>query len=261
MARKELITDPRIGNDNVGLMVSRGQGIHLGHVALHMQMLADNSRNIMGFGSSEKSGMFGNPFTPDQKRRALQGLWGGAFRIIELQDIGASDRLTDWADYVLDRIERNQLPAPTDLYAGSKVEARWYEQHFASLKGAPSYRRGAFEVWENPETGRRIHILDRDATPDLSASQVRTLIEQRDPAWKSLVPAKLWDFYEWEYPAHLRTAVVMNFDDYDGQIWPYDGQYPVGTKLIDPSGVTLILRDDGKWRPRTDAESGKSMGD
>lgn len=186
MARKELTVDPRITNDRVGLMVTRGQGIHLGHVALQAQMLADNSRNIVAFGSSEKSGAFGNPFTTEQKRHALHGLWGAAFKIIELQDIGASDRLTDWADYVFDRIDRNQLPEPTDIYAGSKVEARWYEGHFASLDGAPSYRRGSFDVWENRRTGRRIHILDRDMTPDLSASQVRTLIEQRDPAWKAL---------------------------------------------------------------------------
>lgn len=258
MARKELVTDPRIANDRVGLMVTRGQGIHLGHTALHAQMLVDNSRNIMAFGSSEKSGVFGNPFTPEQKRRAIQGLWGTAFKMIELQDIGASDRATDWGDYVFDRIARNQLPEPTDIYAGSKTEARWYEHHFASLKGHPSFRRGAFEVWENPVTGKRIHILDRALTPDLSASQVRTLIEQRDPSWRELVPAKLWNFYEWEYPPHLRAAVEI-----DEPVWdePTEGLYPVGTKLAGPYGEILILRDDGRWRPRTAAEAGKSMGD
>lgn len=258
MARKELVIDPRIGNDCVGLMVTRGQGIHLGHVALQTQMLVDNSRNIVAFGSSQKSGEFGNPFTTDQKRRALQGLWNGAFKMIELQDIGASDRVTDWADYVFDRIARNQMPEPTDLYAGSKTEARWYQQHFAELSGPPSYTRGAFEVWENETSGKRIHILDRDKHVQISASQVRTLIEQRDPAWRDSVPAKLWDFYEWEYPPELRAAI--NLSDFDDRGADQDA-YPVGTKAITGDGQIVILRDDGKWRPRTAAENTKSMGD
>ena len=258
MARKDLSIDPRIGNDRVGLMVTRGQGIHIGHTALQAQMLVDNSRNIVAFGSSQKSGEFGNPFTTDQKRRALQGLWDGAFKIIELQDIGASDRASDWADYVFDRIQRNQLPEPTDLYAGSVTEARWYSAHFADLSGPPAFTRGAFQVWENHGSGKRIHILDRDQHIRLSASQVRTLIEQRDPSWREFVPAKLWDFYEWEYPPELRAAVEI-----PAQKWAYpeDGRYPVGTKLVGHDGKILILRDDGKWRPRTAAESGKSMGD
>ena len=258
MARKELLIDPRIGNDSVGLMLTRGQGIHLGHTALQAQMLVDNGRNIVAFGSSQKSGEFGNPFTTDQKRRALQGLWNGAFKIIELQDIGASDRASDWADYVFDRIARNQLPEPTDLYAGSVTEARWYRQHFADLDGPPSFTRGAFQVWENADTGRRIHILDRDQGLRLSASQVRTLIEQRDPSWRDFVPAKLWDFYEWEYPPELRAAVEMPAGSWS---LPEEGHYPVGTKLLGQDGEILILRDDGKWRPRTAAESGKSLGD
>jgi nicotinamide mononucleotide adenylyltransferase len=258
MARKDLVIDPRIGNDRVGLMVTRGQGIHIGHTALQAQMLVDNSRNTVALGSSQKSGEFGNPFTTDQKRRALQGLWDGAFKIIELQDIGASDRASDWADYVLDRIARNQLPEPTDLYAGSITEARWYRRHFADMGGAPAFTRGAFQVWENGTTGKRIHILDRDLNIRLSASQVRTLIEQRDPSWRAFVPARLWDFYEWEYPPELRAAVEI---DPSNWAYPEDGEYPVGTKLVGPDGEILVLRDDGKWRPRTPAELGKSMGD
>jgi hypothetical protein len=75
MARREI--DPLIGNDRVGLMITRGQVEHLGHVALKAQMMLDNGRNIIGFGSSQKSGVLGNPLTPDQKRRAQLGAWGG----------------------------------------------------------------------------------------------------------------------------------------------------------------------------------------
>lgn len=258
MARKDIQIDPRIGNPRVGLMITRGQIVHLGHTALMAQMAVDNNRNIIGFGSSQKSGEPGNPLTSDQKRRAQIGLWGDAFKMIFLQDIGATDRNTDWADYVLDRIRANQLPEPTDFYAGSLHEARWYEERFAPLRGAPSYVRGKFKVWENPEIGKRIHILDRQAESGISSSEIRALIEQRDHTWHAFVPAKLWDFYEWEYPGHLRAAVTIDAMD----PLPSADRYPVGTKLIragDPD--VLILRDDGRWRVRTDAESGKSMGD
>lgn len=269
MVRKRIEIDPRIGNQRTGLMVARQQIKTIAHATLEAQMVMDNSRNISAFGSCQKSGVFDNPLTPDQRKRAHQGVWGDAFSIVYLEDIGATDRSTDWADYVFDRIASHQLPEPTDLYAGSIHDARWYEQHFASLKGAPSYTRGEFQVWEDERTNKRIHILDRSVS-GISASMVRTLIERRDPAWKTYVPAKLHDFYEWEYPPALRDAIELGEDE-NG--WPGLDDVPAGTKGIqrfhseelDKPGElgdeVFILRPDGKWRPRTEAENGKSMGD
>jgi hypothetical protein len=260
MARKKIEVDSRIGNDRTGLMITRGQVEHLGHGALKAQMMLDNSRNVIGFGSSQKSGEFGNPLTQDQKKRAQQGAWGDVFSMVFLQDIGATDRSSDWADYVFDRITTHQLPEPTDLYAGSVHEARWYEDHFAPLKGPPTYRRGLFDVWESFETGKRIHILDRKLHIAISSSEVRTLIERRDPDWHDMVPAKLWDFYDWEYPPHLRDAIDLSEIE---EFWPDTKNFPIGTKGIwDGNGDTVyILRADGKWRPRTDADDAKSLGD
>jgi len=264
VARKRLEIDPRIGNDRMGLMITRGQVEHLGHAALKAQMMLDNSRNIISFGSSQKSCEFGNPLTSDQKKRAQQGAWGDAFSIVFLEDIGATDRSTDWADYVFDRIKTHQLPEPTDFYAGSVHEARWYESHFAPMRGAPSFQRGMFQVWESNETGKRIHILDRSTNLAISSSEVRTLIERRDPAWKDYVPAKLWDFYDWEYPPELRDAIKLSSSGPSS--WPVEGypadQMPTGTKgIVDGSDDVMILRADGKWRARTDADSAKSLGD
>lgn len=256
--------DPRIGLDRVGLFLTRGQIEHAGKTAVYAQMLTDNSRNTICYGSSEKFGVLGNPLNPDQKRRAIQGLWGAeAFDLVFLEDIGATDNLTDWADYVFQAIGESGKAEPTDLYAGSINDARWYEAHFASLNGAPSYRRGLFDVWENPESGKRIHILDREKHIRISSSDVRSMIERRDPAWRDHVPAKLWAFYEWEYPGHLRTAIPLDGGPED---WPDLDACPAGTKGIrvadmDGTKEVLILRADGKWRPRTAAESGKSLGD
>lgn len=257
MGRKQIDVDPRIGNKRTGLLVTRGQIDHLGHGAHKSQMLVDNSTNIVAFGSSQKWGVYDNPLDSDQKRKAQQGVWGDAFKIVFLQDIGATDRSTDWGDYVFDRIKTNQLPEPTDLYAGSKHEARWYEHHFASLKGDPSYTRGMFQVWENEETGKRIHILDRNVHVPISSSEVRSMIERRDPHWHNFVPQKLWAFYEYEYPPELRAAVEIDACE--------SADLPVGTKGVyrdDPQKVIHILRDDGKWRPRNEAEiNAKSLGD
>lgn len=259
MTRKKIEIDPRIGNDRTGLMITRGQIEHLGHAALKAQMMLDNGRNIIGFGSSQKSREFGNPLTSDQKKKAQQGAWGDVFSIVFLQDIGATDRSTDWADYVFDRIRTHQLPEPTDFYAGSVHEARWYEDHFATMKGAAPVERGLFKVWENKTTGKRIHILDRQSNLGISSSEARTLIERRDPAWKNFVAAKLWDFYDWEYPPELRDAILLQDDE--GK-WPGPESYPIGTKgMRDGCDTVEILRADGVWRPRTDADNAKSMGD
>jgi hypothetical protein len=258
MTRKKLSIDPRIGNDRVGLMLSRQQITTIGHTALQSQMVVDNSTNILGQGSCQISGVVDNPLTPDQRRLALEGLWGAAFKQVFLQDIGATDRSTDWCDYVLDRIRAAQLPEPTDLYSGSVHEARWYEDRFASLQGPPSFTRGMFQVWENPKTRKRIHILDRNTHVPISASQVRSMIERRNDQWRNFVPQKLHDFYEWEYPPHLRAAVTLSNPEEMAEL------YPVGTKGVMPEddSVIYILRADGKWRPRTEAElKAKSLGD
>ena len=179
--------------------------------------------------------------------------------MIFLEDIGATDRSTDWGDYVFDRIASNQLPEPTDLYAGSKHEARWYEHHFASMAGERSYTRGMYDVWENPDNGKRIHILDRKLHVPISSSEVRSMIERRDPGWRSFVPQKLWDFYEWEYPPHLRSSLEFSSPDE----FPTEG-YPVGTKAViaDAPDEIYVLRDDGKWRVRPESElTAKSLGD
>lgn len=260
MARKPTPgIDPRIGNDRVGLMISRQQVEHLGHSAIKAQMMLDNATNILGSGSSEKAAVPGNPLSPDQKLRAQKGLWGDSFKMVFLQDIGATDRTTDWADYVFDRIRSHQMPEPTDFYAGSTHEARWYESHFAVAKGDPTGVRGNFVFWENPITGKRLHILDRSKHLPISSSEVRDLIERRDDTWKSFVPARLWDFYEWEYPPHLRVAIT-----WDGEDFPPSDRHPVGTTCIRTAHSDLVwsLRDDGKWRVRDPKEAGlKSLGD
>ena len=256
MARKELTLDPLIGNARVGFVVARLQGLHRRHADLLNRMRSDNGRNIIGLGSVQKSGQPGNPFTPDQRRQSVAALWGDRFKILMLQDIGATDNNSDWADYVFDRMRVANMPLPTDFYSGSRHDARWYEDHFVPIRGEPDYVSDGFMTWERG--GKRVHILDRTAGEAISSSEVRTLIERRDPEWRRHVPAILHAFYEWHYPGELRAAVRIGRED----DFPASDAYPVGTKLVrEGSDLIHVLRDDGKWRVRSDAENGKSLGD
>ena len=113
-----------LGNDRVGLFVGREQIKTWGHFALEQQMVGSHSRNIWGMGSVEKSGIPGNPLTPEQRALAHRGIWGDAFDIVPLEDIGATEDIGEWAAYVRASIAAQDLPEPTDFYAGSIEEAR-----------------------------------------------------------------------------------------------------------------------------------------
>lgn len=86
---------------------------------------------------------------------------------------------------------------------------------------------------------------------------MRALIEARAPAWREYVSARLWDFYEREYPPELRVPLP-------GARPPMHGVVPLGTRFVcdeDPDTV-LVLRADGKWRPEAlELEMAKSLGD
>lgn len=237
----------------VGLLISRCQVVHFGHLAQMQRMLRDNPVNLVGQGSAQRHGVKGNPLTAEQKTRAHNALWGPNFRAFRLYDIGATDEPEEWMDYVLSVIRQAELPEPTDLYAGSVSDARWYEGYFTPLSSPGVASENGVMIWENEKTGRRIHIMDRDAAHPFSSSLARALIEARDDRWKDMVPRALWDFYEREYPPHLRQPL----DEIDPT-----KVYPMGTLLRSADeGRILMLRADGKWRERRVSEDAKSLGD
>lgn len=207
------------------------------------------------------------------KLEASDILFGkGAVDTVCLDDIGVTDQPSEWCDYVFAEIEAAGLPEPTDFYSGSWSDARWYGGHFANLDSGSLSSDGLFEVLTDPTTGKRIHIFDRAANTGVSSSDVRALIENRDPAWQDLVAPVLHDFYEQHYPPHLRAPIFLPADR---AAWPKLGDVGKGTRgTLDPhlaqgaqdwrgpEGLqgTFVLRADGKWRPYR-AETGKSLGD
>jgi len=254
----------RIEN-RVGLMITRGQIEHHGHAVLKQRMIRDNGFNIIGFGSCDKFRQPGNPLTAEEKLAAHEILWGDKFSHVFLQDLGATDHPDEWIDYVLSKIRSQHLPAPTDFYAGSKQEARWYTGHFSSLEGEPSYSSGGFEVWEDAVTGRRIHIADRTLGQAYSSSRVRALIEARDPDWQAEVDEKLFRFYEQVYPPGMRVPVEVHTapQGCKSLLQALALQHPVGTRVVHTAtGEMQILRDDGKFRTYDPVdETAKSLGD
>lgn len=236
MGRKEPLIDPRIGSGRVGLIVTDAQVIDLSLAAIFGQMLADNDTNIIALASCDKSGIPGHPFTPAQRIAAIRGLYGAAFRIVELQDLGPPVRPRDHGDYVLDRVAKSQLPAPTDVYVRTTAEALCYQNRIGSLSGKIG-RRGVFTVWMSAH-GKRIHIMDRGIDPMPGQAEARALIEQRHPSWKEMVPAKLWKFYDWEYPGHLRVAIEASRD-----VPVSADEVPPGTRFMDLEGTITVKEE------------------
>jgi hypothetical protein len=242
MARgKTSLRPPDARTGRTGLIVADFQTLHWGHVRLLSQMLGSVDLGIVAIGSTQLHGIGGHPFTFDQKKEMVQALFGDAFRFLPLQDIDASLETGDWLNYVLARIKAAELPAPTDYFTGSEIDARYYTAYFASLDD-PSSPCGAGRIYRHPSNGRQLHVLDRQAHPMKSGREIRFLIENRDAHWQQSVPPLLWPYIEQHYPPHLRTAIRV-----DGT--PPEN-VPVGTRcILNATGEVLALRDDGKWRP------------
>lgn len=265
MGRKDMTTHPDIGSGRVGLIVAEMQGVHHGHRGLVSTMLGECDVSIVAFGSCEKHGILGHPFTFEQRKAMLEGVFGPQLKFVQLQDIDASIDNEAWMRYVLDRITKSGLPAPTDYFSGSAIDAKWYEDHFASVSG-PGQRTGlvttyARKIDDQPE--RRLHIIDRSQLGLPSGRDIRFLIERRDNEWKRFVPARLWRYIERNYPPNLRQALLCTMASL-----PAADSYPVGTRaLASPTIVLdggktrslLELKDDGEWRPVKDGPDEKTL--
>lgn len=239
------------------LAVVETQTLHDGHVWLLSAMLGGCDTIIVAPGSCDKHGIYGHPWTFEQRREMIRGVFGDRFHFVPLHDIDASVDHGAWMNYVLKRIREEGLPEPTDYFTGSAVDARWYEGHFPAPHGKGEHS-GIVTTYrgQGEKAGRSLHIVDRDAMATPSGREVRFLIERRDPAWRQHVPERLWNYIEWNYPPHLRQAIKAPG-------LPADNLYPVGTRLIltdqaeaqrkgVPQDTLLVLRHDGVWRPHRD---------
>ncbi|MFA5489924.1 MAG: hypothetical protein WC284_12005 [Candidimonas sp.] len=203
----------------VALAIMRIQPLHKGHTLLIQRMLEDNDVVIIGIGSAQLSGVMGNPFPWDIRKQMIDRVFGrrlpstdaiedlqpsDRLRIVPIADIGAMDDTSDWVNYVLEKIESMKMPLPTDYYGGSKIDARWYWPYFVG-ESPIEYNSSEETIIDSGD--RRIHLLNRDSNNFISATEIRTLIEMRDPEWKLWVPARIHDIVEEHYPGKFRRAI------------------------------------------------------
>lgn len=247
MTRRTFSLHPDIGHgadrERVGLAVMEVQTLSLGHLRILTAMAAACGTAIVALGSCQKHGVHGHPFTFDQRKTMIEGVYGDRFRFVALQDIDASGDNDDWLQYVLSRIRAMQLPTPTDCFSGSAIDARWYESGFAPI-GVPAYGSAGISTYERD--GRRLHVVERSVSGIPSAREIRFMIERRDADWKAHVPAILWNFVERQYPPQLRQTIVV---PHVAAMEALD--VPVGTRarLAAKPDEINEYKDDGRWRP------------
>lgn len=216
--------DLALGTGRVALAIGRFQPPHNGHVGLFRRMLGENDIVIVGVGSTQHKHELRHPFAWEQRRAMLACLFGKTLRIVPLTDLDSLDTTDEWVAYVIGKLAKQRLPEPTDYYTGSPADAKWYVGHFARLTD-PVVRGGdRVTTHQSPVTGRRLHVVARDPAMPVSASDLRSLIERRDPDWKQWVPAGIVDDIERSYPGHLRIALRRTGD------FPRD--VPLGTAVI-----------------------------
>lgn len=242
--RRDYEEAPHIGSGRVGLVVARMQPPHRGHAGLINLMRSDCDVAIVAFGSTQHSRVMRHPFTFEQRVEMIRAMFGPTVKPLPLVDIDSNVNTDDWADYVLDKIRKLNLPEPTDFYTGSVQDAKWYVNRFAQLTD-PMIQVGTTRTYTSPRENKRLHILDRSLLDLPPAEEIRSLIERRDDEWKNYVPARLLNFIEWNYPPELRVALI-------GSQLPEADAMPVGTrftlKAADGSSSLYRLHDDGKWR-------------
>ncbi len=229
-----------LGSGRIGATVGEFQLYKSEYDNLLRPMVRDCDTRIVCIGSRDKYGVLGHPFTFEQRKAMIEAVHGPVFTFVALDDIDTVET-EDWVRYVLKAISGQGLPQPTDFYVGSESEAGWYAPAFPDTPRwatAEEHRRHD----GRSDLGRRLHVLGR--TPEMiSAREIRTWVEQRNPRWREHVPARLWKFVEWHYPPRIRTA-VQSPDK------PDPNAYPVGTRLrIQGQGTILELKADLQWRP------------
>ena len=246
MATKKDYEDaPHIGSGRVGLTVMRMQPPHRGHIELINLMRADCDVAIVAFGSTQQSRVMRHPFSFEQRLEMVRATFGLSIKPLPLVDIDSNLSIEDWSGYVLDKVRKLNLPAPTDYYTSSTHDAKWYAGHFAKLSD-PVIDLGLVKTYTSPSAGRRLHVYDRTALEIPPAEEIRSLIERRDPEWRNFIPARLVDYIEWNYPPELRMPLR-------GETLPDPASVPAGTlfTLAAPqkAPITYCLHGENGWLP------------
>lgn len=184
--------------NRVGLAVVRLQPLHNGHCRIIDSMIRAHHTVILGIGSTQKNREKDNPWTFEERKKMVHNVYGDRVKIIQLKDLGTTEKTNDWVDYVLDKIRKVGLQEPTDYYTGSKADAVFYLGRFKL--DDDSKDEHIFK-----ENSKRLHIIERTDTVIPSATELRTFIELRNDGWKEWVPRVNWEIVENNFPEEFRV--------------------------------------------------------
>jgi len=151
-----------------GLACMRLQPLHIGHKRLIDRMLSECERVYIAVGSAQEEGTKRNPISYINRRRLIESLYvekwlEGKLRVVPADDI---DDFPNWSKYILSLIPE----IIHKYYAGSEKDASAFK-HF-TVENYPKFE---------------IEILDRAEFP-VTATRIRKLFQQNNPAWKLHIP-------------------------------------------------------------------------
>lgn len=154
---------------NVGVILTRAQPIHLGHIGIIKQALKENEKVILVIGSANKSGTKRNPFNID-------------LRLMMVEDMLKKENLS------LNRIEILPLVdwSMEDAYTYVKEWGRFFYYNVVNKAGCKEFTFyynddiKIVENWFEPEILRRITIKNVVRTDDISSTKVREAILNKD---------------------------------------------------------------------------------
>lgn len=187
----------------VGFAVMRIQPLSDGHRGALNRIAGECETAIIAIGSTQAPIDIYNPWTFEQRKEMVRNVYGDRFKIVPVTDLGTDSTTTDWCEYVLGKLEKLGLPAPTDYYTGSVADAIWYRKHFFLPEdiGAESLRRQV-DVSLVP----RLHILNRETTPFPPATDIRTFLRLKSDEWRKWVPRVNHELVEATFPKELITG-------------------------------------------------------
>jgi len=212
-------------NNRVGLMIGRFQPLHIGHLKSINQMIQDCDTAIVCVGSTQKSREEHDPWTVEERIQMIKNLYGAysskgeylgcRVKIVPLADLGASSaRPGDWIDYVFEKLGKLDMEEPTDYFTGSFQDSVWYKDYFSpewkileEKTSAELVKNHSSFITDADGIVRRLHILDRQTSPMISATEIRGFLSLRNDGWKEWVPAVNHDLVGYNYPERFKIPI------------------------------------------------------
>lgn len=207
----------------VALACMRIQPLHKGHTRIINEMIESCETVILGIGSTNVKDCW-NPYPFEIRKQMIQNVYGDRIKIVQLADIGSQTGTNDWVDYVLEKIEKLGLPAPTDYYTGSKADFVWYSNRFL----IPGPKQLAMIERENPKFGPSTityaeqRYLSKYRINGTEKEEFNMVGEGKDVYWLDgqLRFGHIVDRFQNDIPAatDLRTYLELGRDDWKGYV-------------------------------------------